>query len=136
VVRGLRPGARAVAAAFLVSGTAHVFLPRLFRPLMPPALPAHDAWIVGTGAAEVVSAIGLLRGTSWAPATAVTTLLVVWPGNWWYAIDVQRSSRAPTWLKVAAWARVPLQAPMITAAAHPYVVASTTAAGTGPAAPA
>ncbi len=115
----LRPGAQAVAGAFAVSGTVHLVRPRVFRPLIPPALPAPDAWTVGTGVAELVCAVGLARGARWAPAATTATLLVVWPGNAWHAVATQRSSAHPA-LKAAVWARLPLQVPMLRAAAHPW----------------
>jgi hypothetical protein len=43
----------------------------------------------------------------------------VWPGNWWYAVRLQRSE-APPVAKGAAWLRVPLQIPMIAALREPY----------------
>ena len=98
--------------AFAVSGTAHLLRPGVFRPLMPPALGHPDPWIVASGVAELVSAAGLASGARWGRPAAAATLLAVWPGNWWYAVRVQRS-QAPPLVKAAAWARVPLQLPMI-----------------------
>lgn len=105
--------------AFAVSGTVHLLRPRLFRPLIPPPLPAADAWIVATGVAELVSAVGLATGRRWAPAATAATLLVVWPGNGWHAVATQRSSASPL-VKAAVWARLPMQVPMIAAALKPY----------------
>lgn len=108
----LSPGARGVCVAFAVSGTAHLLRPGVFRPLMPPALGPPDPWIVASGVAELVSAAGLASGARWGRPAAAVTLLAVWPGNWWYAVRVQRSGAHPV-AKAAAWARVPLQLPMI-----------------------
>lgn len=113
------PGARGVAVAFVVSGTAHLVRPALFRPLIPPALPVPDAWTVGTGVAEIVSAAALVRGERWGPAGAAVTLLAVWPGNVWHAISVQRSDAHPV-VKALLWARLPLQVPMVTAVLRAY----------------
>jgi uncharacterized membrane protein len=118
-VAHLQPGARAIAASFVISGSAHLLRPQVFDPLMPPQLPAPRTWIAATGVAELVSAGGLIAGARWAPAAATATLLVVWPGNWWYAIRVSRS-RAPAAAKAAAWLRVPLQIPMLAAVRQPY----------------
>lgn len=117
----MTPGARGVAVGFLLSGTAHLVRPQVFDPLIPPVLPAPRAWVVGTGVAEVASAVGLLSGRSWGPAATAATLLVVWPGNWWHAISTQRQPGAPTALKVGLWLRLPLQVPMVRAALDPYV---------------
>jgi uncharacterized membrane protein len=108
----LGTGARGVTVAFLVSGTVHLARPQVFRPLVPPALGNPDPWIVATGVAELVSAAGLATGRRWAPGAAALTLVAVWPGNWWHAIRVQRSTAHPA-VKAAVWARVPLQLPML-----------------------
>lgn len=115
----LRPTARLVVAAFAVSGTAHLVRPALFRPLIPPLLPGPQAWVVATGVAELACAVGLVRGSRWAPGATAATLIAVWPGNWYHALTTQRSS-APTALKVTLWLRLPLQVPMVRAALDPY----------------
>lgn len=116
----LRPSARLVLGAFAVSGAAHLVRPTLFRPLIPPALPRPHVWVVATGVAELACAVGLARGSRWAPAASAATLVVEWPGNWYHAFAVQRSS-APAVLKVTLWLRLPLQVPMVRAALDPYV---------------
>lgn len=116
----LRPGARGVSVAFAVSGLTHLVRPGLFQPLIPPVLPLPRAWVVGTGIAELVSAAGMLTRARWAPAAAVVTLLVVWPGNLWHAVATQRDPSAPAALKAGVWLRLPLQVPMIVAVADPY----------------
>ena len=113
-------GGRGVALAFAVSGTLHLVQPRLFEPLIPPALGRPRPWVVGSGVLELVCAAGLVRGSRWAPAATAATLVAVWPGNGWYAVRVQRSTRAHPVHKAAAWARLPLQVPMIAAALHPW----------------
>ena len=105
-----------LAVAFLASGTLHLMRPAAFRALIPPGLQAADAWIYGSGAAELGCAAGLLTRRRWAPLATVAVLSAVWPGNIWYAIAVQRSSRTSTVAKAVAWARVPLQLPLIGAA--------------------
>jgi uncharacterized membrane protein len=108
-----------VALAFAVSGTLHLVRPQLFEPLIPPLLPNPRAWVVGSGVAELACAAGLARGASWAPAATAATLVAVWPGNWWYAVHTQRSNAHPLH-KALAWGRLPLQLPMVAAAARPY----------------
>jgi uncharacterized membrane protein len=115
----LRPGAKGVAAAFMISGVTHLVRPQLFEPLIPPALPARRGLVLASGVAELVCAAGLVTRQSWAPAATAATLLGVWPGNWWYAIRTQRSDAHPLH-KTAAWARLPLQVPMVTAALDPW----------------
>jgi len=124
----MRPGARAVAGAFAVSGAVHLVRPAIFRPLIPPALPAPNVWIVGTGIAELVCAVGLASGQRWAPAATAATLLAVWPGNGWHAVATQRSSAHPA-VKAAVWARLPLQVPMIFSVMRPYHDGAVTSEG-------
>lgn len=107
-------GQQLVAGAFLTSGIVHLVRPQVFEPLIPPMLGPPRPWVVGSGVAELVCAGGLLTGQRWAPAATTATLAVVLVGNVQMAVDVQRSRR-PGWQKVAAWARVPLQIPMMRA---------------------
>lgn len=115
----LTPAARGVAAAFLVSGTVHLVRPQVFEPLIPPVLPRPRAWVLASGVTEIACAAGMLRGHRWAGPATVATLLAVWPGNWWYAIETQRSEEAHPVHKALAWGRLPLQLPMVAAAARP-----------------
>ena len=105
-----------LAGIFAVSGVVHLVKPEVYRPLMPSWVPAHDEVIVGSGVAELVCAAGLLvpayrRPAGWASAAL---LLAVFPGNLKMALDSTRTRS--TRFKVIAFARLPLQAPMIRSA--------------------
>ncbi|MGZ4487327.1 MAG: DoxX family protein [Nocardioides sp.] len=109
-------GTLALAGIFAVSGTIHLVRPEVYEPLMPAWVPAHREVILGSGVAELACAAGLAvpatrRAAGWASAAL---LVGVYPGNVKMALDVRRSRRTP--LKVAAFARLPLQWPMIRAA--------------------
>ena len=106
---------RILAGAFIASGAVHLIRPRVFRPLIPPVLPAPDAWTVGSGVVEIACGVGLLTRQPWAPAASAATLVGVWPGNIWHALRTSRSEQ-PAWLKAAMWARVPLQLPLVAVA--------------------
>ena len=108
-------GTRIVIGAFTVSGVAHLARPALFAPLIPRQLGDPAPWVLGSGVAELVCAAGLVTRAPWAPAVTTGTLAVVWIGNLKMAVDVQRSRR-PTWQKIAAWARLPVQLPLMRAA--------------------
>ena len=103
---------RILAGAFIASGVLHVVRPRVFEPLIPPALPWPTTVVVGTGVVEVVCVAGLLLGRAWAPKATAATLLAVWPGNIWHAVRTQQSSQSP-WVKAGVWARVPMQIPLV-----------------------
>jgi uncharacterized membrane protein len=108
-------GARGVAAAFAVSGVVHLARPALFRRLVPRALPYPREVIWVSGVAELACAAGLVTRRRWAPRASAVLLGLVWPGNWYFAWQVQRSETAGPVTRVVAWARVPLQVPMICA---------------------
>ena len=112
----LPKGTRALIAAFAISGTVHFIRPSLFEPLVPARLGDPRPWVLGSGAAELVCAGGLAARRPWAPAASAATLAAVWVGNWSMALSLQRSAEMPAAAKAAAWARVPLQLPMIAAA--------------------
>lgn len=114
-VRVLAP--YAVGAAFAISGVAHFVSPQTFIPLVPRALPAPTALIYLSGAAELVCAAGLALRARWAGPASALLLLAVWPGNVQMALDAgsgRNSGLADD--PAIAWARVPLQVPLIWAA--------------------
>jgi uncharacterized membrane protein len=108
----LPTGTRIVIGAFATSGVVHFAAPRVFAPLVPRALGPADPWVYGSGAAELVCAAGLAARRRWAPAATAATLAAVWVGNVHLARRWQASDRSAV-LKAAAWARLPLQVPLI-----------------------
>jgi len=113
VTTSLRPDAKVVIGAFLVSGTVHLVKPELFEPLMPSWVPAHREVIYASGVAELLGAAGLLLpATRRAAGVASAALLLgVFPGNVKMAVDAfQGSNRG--W-QAASLARLPLQLPLI-----------------------
>lgn len=106
-------GTKIVAGAFLASGIVHLVRPRTFEPLVPRALPARRELIIGSGVVEIACAVGLVAGQPWAPRASAALLIAVWPGNVTMAVNWQRSEKVSVPMKVIAWARVPLQVPLI-----------------------
>ena len=106
-------GTKIVAGAFLTSGLVHLVRPAAFEPLVPRVLPARRQIIVGSGVAEIACAVGLLARQPWAPLASSTLLVAVWPGNVTMALAWQRSEKVSTPKKAVAWARLPLQLPLI-----------------------
>jgi uncharacterized membrane protein len=109
----LRRDAKIVVGAFLASGTVHLVRPEVYEPLMPSWVPSHREVIRASGVAELVCAAGLLfRPTRRLAGLASAALLVgVFPGNVKMAVDASRTRNTP--FKAAAYARLPLQLPMI-----------------------
>jgi uncharacterized membrane protein len=105
-----------LAAGFAASGVVHLVKPEVYLPLMPAWVPAHREVILASGVAELACAAGLAlpatrRAAGWA---SVLLLLGVYPGNIKMAVDAARTDN--TGFKVASYARLPMQFPMIRAA--------------------
>jgi uncharacterized membrane protein len=79
-------------------------------------MPARDAIVLVSGIAELVCAAGLLTRTSWAGPASALLLCAIFPGNVLFAIDAARDPESSSALVAAAWARLPLQLPLIWAA--------------------
>lgn len=117
-----RPSPKLVAAAFGISGIIHLVRPQVFEPLIPPALPRPRDVVYVSGAAELVCAAGLLTEARWAGRASAALLVAIWPGNLQMALNATDRVRQPgsgqrdaAWAALA-WARMPLQIPMIRAA--------------------
>jgi uncharacterized membrane protein len=112
-VAPLRADAKVVVGAFLVSGVVHLVRPRTFEPLMPKWVPAHREVIHASGVAELLCAAGLLLPATRRAAglASVAVLLGVYPGNLKMAVDASRTPNDA--FKAAAFARLPLQLPLI-----------------------
>lgn len=112
----LRRDAKFLIGGFLVSGTVHLVKPDVWEPLMPDWVPMHREVILYSGVAELLCAAGLaLPATRRLAGLASAGLLAgVYVGNVKMAVDASRSKNVP--LKVAAFARLPMQFPMIRAA--------------------
>jgi uncharacterized membrane protein len=105
--------AQLLAGLLAAAAAAHFAHPRLFDPLVPQGLPGDArAWTYGSGVAElaVAAAVALPRSRR-AGALAATGLFVaVFPANVKMALD-WRARPAP--FKAAAYARLPLQVPLV-----------------------
>lgn len=104
-------GSKILVTVFVLSGIGHLINPAAFLNLIPPFLPAANLWIYASGLAELICAYGLLTRSRWAPRATAVLLLIIWVGNWWFAIDL--SSEGELIAVIAAWARIPLQIPLI-----------------------
>ena len=105
-----------VAALFLGSGTLHLVRPDTFNSLVPSGMPASDVVVLVSGVAELICGAGLLARAGWAGPASALLLVAIFPGNLVFALDTAADGTAPPLLVVAAWARLPLQVPLIWAA--------------------
>lgn len=107
-------GAGIVAGTLGVSSVVHAVRPQVFEPLIPERLPGSPrAWVYATGALEAGCAVGLVTRQRWAPALTAATLAGIWVGNWTMAVRWQGHPKISSSKKAAAWARLPLQVPLI-----------------------
>ena len=105
-----------LAALFTGSGILHLVRPAVFLPAVPAMLPARDAIVLGSGIAELVCAGGLISGQRWAGPVSAALLVAIFPGNLAVAVATAADPGASRLAVAAAWARLPLQAPLIWAA--------------------
>lgn len=121
MTRALPTGARALAAAFVASGTIHFVRPAVFEPIVPRALPYRRELVYVSGAAEIACAAGMLapRTRRAAGLASATLLVAVFPANVQMALDSHRAvidrGSTPTRraMQIGTLARLPLQLPMI-----------------------
>jgi uncharacterized membrane protein len=101
-----------LAGLLTLTGSTHVLAPRPYARIIPDRLPSPYALVYGSGVAELLCAAGLVlprtrRVTAWATAAL---FVAVFPANITMALD---SSGRSTLYQAAAWARLPIQAPLI-----------------------
>jgi uncharacterized membrane protein len=117
-VRLARLGLRLVLVAFFgVAGVQHLTDPGFFHPQYPDFLPMADAAIRSFGLLVLAGSVGLLGSPAVRRRAApglVVLLLLVWPGNWWGALQPGSYVRpgAPNLLD---WVRVAFQLVLIAA---------------------
>ena len=107
-----RPGVLAMAGLFVAAGIVHFVRPKPFVRIVPPLLPAPEALVYLSGAAEIGLGLLLLPRRTRRPAAwgLVALLLAVFPANVYMARQPGGGIGAPQWL---LWARLPLQLPLI-----------------------
>ncbi|MFC6239191.1 DoxX family protein [Longivirga aurantiaca] len=119
-VERVRRGVRlTVAGLFAASGVLHVVRPSAFDDFMPPWVPAPVAVNLAAGAVELVCAYGLMTRRRWAGPASAVVLLAVWPSNLQFALGATADDGITSTTALIAWARMPLQIPMIWAVLDP-----------------
>lgn len=109
-----------VAGPFAVSGVLHLVRPQVFESIVPRFLPRRRELVLGSGIAELACAAAVLhpatrRAGGWASAAL---LVAVIPANVQMAVDAARSSRTSGLFTAGTLARLPLQWPLVRAAAN------------------
>jgi uncharacterized membrane protein len=95
---------------FVFAGAMHFIVPRFYRAIMPPYVPAHDAMVAASGVAEIAGGVGLMipqhrRAAGW---WLIATLVAVFPANVHMALHPDDFPDVPGGRK-ALYARLPFQ---------------------------
>ncbi len=96
---------------FILAGTLHFIKPRMYRRIMPPYIPAPEAMVYASGAAEIAGGAALLSPTTrrFGGWWLIATLLAVFPANLHMALHAEDYPEIPGGA-TSLWARLPLQA--------------------------
>jgi uncharacterized membrane protein len=114
-----RRAPKVLAASFITSGIIHLVKPDTFMTGMPRVIPEehHKNLIYASGLVELACAYGLLKRTRWGSPASVALLLGVFPVHIQMTLDAGTGRNpGPLDNPTVAWARMPLQLPMIWAA--------------------
>lgn len=115
-----RVGLRLVMGLFYaVAGVSHLLKPRVFERIVPPSFPQPRVLVYISGIAEIVLGVGVLfertrRLSAWG---IIGLLVAVFPANVYMATDDVAAELVPASAadkaRLAAWARLPLQAVLV-----------------------
>jgi len=112
--------ARGMGIALLGMGTTHMAVPDPFDYLIPDELPlSKRTWTIASGVAElgVGGALVVPRTRRLGALAAAVLFLAVFPAN----VNMIRLWKdKPLPMRIVAWARLPLQIPMVWAAIRIY----------------
>jgi uncharacterized membrane protein len=105
---------RICAPTFLVAGALHFAMPKIYKRMVPPYLPAPDALVYASGAAQIAGGVGLMTDSTKRPAGwwLIATLIAMFPANVHMAMNPDEYPGFPGGA-TALWARLPLQAVFI-----------------------
>ncbi len=95
---------------FVIAGVLHFVIPRTYRRIMPPYVPAPEAMVYASGMAEIAGGAGLMirRSRRWAGWWLIATLIAVFPANLHMALHPDKFKDVPGGRR-ALWARLPFQ---------------------------
>jgi len=95
---------------FVFAGVMHFVIPKVYKRIVPPYLPAAEALVYASGVAEIAGGAGLMVPRWRRPAGwwLIATLLAVFPANLHMALNPDDFPEVPGGT-VALWARLPFQ---------------------------
>src|SRR5262245_61375979 len=100
---------------YVVGGVLHLVRPDLYRPMMPPYLPAHDFLIRLSGVGELVLGLLVIDPVVrvWAAWGLIALLIAVFPANVHIALHNVPVLGATEGAGVMNWVRLPFQLVLI-----------------------
>jgi uncharacterized membrane protein len=95
---------------FVFAGVMHFVIPRTYKRIMPPYVPAHMTMVYASGVAEIAGGAGLMTRRWRRPAGwwLIATLVAVFPANVHMALHPGDYPDVPGGA-VSLWARLPFQ---------------------------
>jgi uncharacterized membrane protein len=95
---------------FVFAGVMHFVIPRAYKRIMPPYVPAHEAMVAASGVAEIIGGAGLMVARTRRPAGwwLIATLIAVFPANLHMALNPEDFAQVPGGARTL-WARLPFQ---------------------------
>lgn len=99
---------------FIFAGVMHFRIPKVYRRIIPPYVPAPMAMVYASGVAEIAGGVGLMTHAQRKLAGwwLIATLVAVFPANVHMALNAQDFPDVPGGT-VSLWARLPFQAVFI-----------------------
>jgi uncharacterized membrane protein len=95
---------------FVFAGVMHFVIPKTYRKIVPPYVPAPKAMVYASGVAEIAGGAGLMlaRRRRLAGWWLITTMIAVFPANLHMALNPDDYPEVPGGA-VSLWARLPFQ---------------------------
>ncbi len=99
---------------FIFAGTMHFVIPKVYKRIVPPYIPAPGAMVYASGVAEIAGGAGLMLAPTRRRAglLLIATMIAVFPANVYMAMNPDKFSDVPGG-ETALQARLPLQAVFI-----------------------
>jgi uncharacterized membrane protein len=95
---------------FVFAGVMHFVIPRTYRKIVPPYVPAPKAMVYASGVAEIAGGAGLMvaRRRRLAGWWLIATMIAVFPANLHMALNPDDYPDVPGGA-VSLWVRLPFQ---------------------------
>jgi uncharacterized membrane protein len=95
---------------FVFAGVMHFVIPRTYKKIVPPWVPAREAMVYASGVAEIAGGVGMMvsarrRLAGW---WLIATMVGVFPANLHMAMNAEDYPAVPGGA-VSLWARLPFQ---------------------------